>query len=162
MKYSDIGLCKRLISEARPYWLHIVGFSGVSLLATPIALLKPVPLKIAVDSAIDSQPLPGFLDVVLPATVTGSPIGVAIFAAVSFVAITLLNQLQVLGSTMLRTYTGEKLVFGFRTLLFQVEPGDSTSVVVGAALLAMTAFAASLGPALRASRVDPAAALRSE
>lgn len=50
----------------------------------------------------------------------------------------------------------------FRALLFHVEPSDGASIVSGALLLGITAMAASLGPALRASRVDPTTALRSE
>ena len=36
------------------------------MLAAPLALLTPVPLAIAVDSVIGSQPLPGFLDAIVP------------------------------------------------------------------------------------------------
>lgn len=50
----------------------------------------------------------------------------------------------------------------FRSLLFHVEPADSASLISGALLLAVTALTASLGPAWRASRVDPTTALRSE
>ncbi len=47
-------------------------------------------------------------------------------------------------------------------LLFGVEPADPVSLVGGAALLAVVAFAAAWIPARRAARVDPAAALREE
>ena len=50
----------------------------------------------------------------------------------------------------------------FRALLFQIEPADAMSVAAGAVLLSGVALAASLGPARRASRVDPTTALRSE
>jgi predicted permease len=50
----------------------------------------------------------------------------------------------------------------FRSLLFDVAPADSGSLAFGGVLLAITALVASLGPALRASRVDPTVALRSE
>jgi putative ABC transport system permease protein len=54
------------------------------------------------------------------------------------------------------------LVRTFRALLFGIEPVDPGSFAGGAAALLLIAFGAALGPALRASRVDPAAALRAE
>jgi ATP-binding cassette subfamily B protein len=54
--YSDIGLYRRLLLLARPYWLHITAFFLISLLSTPLALLAPLPMKIAVDSGISSNP----------------------------------------------------------------------------------------------------------
>jgi putative ABC transport system permease protein len=50
----------------------------------------------------------------------------------------------------------------FRALLFGVEPLDVASFAGGAALLFLVALGAALGPALRASRVDPIQALRVE
>jgi putative ABC transport system permease protein len=50
----------------------------------------------------------------------------------------------------------------FRALLFGLEPMDPGSFVGGAIALLLVALAAALGPALRASRVDPAVALRAE
>jgi ABC-type antimicrobial peptide transport system permease subunit len=50
----------------------------------------------------------------------------------------------------------------FRPLLFDVEPLDVGSFVGGVTLLILAAVAAALGPARRASRVDPVHALRTE
>jgi ATP-binding cassette, subfamily B, bacterial len=105
--------------EVRPYRLHIAGIFIISMLAAPLALLTPVPLAIAVDSVIGSRPLPGFLDGLVPAGLTDSKDGILIFVAVMFVAIALLTQLQDLASTVLKTYTGEKLVLNFQSKLFQ-------------------------------------------
>jgi putative ABC transport system permease protein len=49
-----------------------------------------------------------------------------------------------------------------RSLLYQVAPTDAATFVAVPALLALAALAASWLPALRASRADPAAALRAE
>jgi hypothetical protein len=45
-----------LARQARPYWSHIAGVFFLSLLATPLALLTPVPLKIAVDTVLGDYP----------------------------------------------------------------------------------------------------------
>ena len=47
-------------------------------------------------------------------------------------------------------------------LLYAVEPGDPLTFIAAAALLAVTAFAACLGPALKAALVNPLVALRCE
>ena len=48
------------------------------------------------------------------------------------------------------------------TLIFGVAPGDPATLGVAAAVLLATALAAGLGPAVRASRLDPMQALREE
>ena len=49
-----------------------------------------------------------------------------------------------------------------QTILFNVSPGDVRTYLSMTALLAMTAMAASVIPAVRASRIDPVEALRGE
>lgn len=51
---------------------------------------------------------------------------------------------------------------GISTLLFGIEPRDPAVFAATAALLAGVALAASLVPAVRSARIDPAAALRSD
>src|SRR6266542_3807846 len=69
---NDFPLYRRLLDETRPYRLHIVGVFVLSLLASPLALLTPVPLKVAVDSVLDSHPVPHALDALLPPAATSS------------------------------------------------------------------------------------------
>ena len=49
-----------------------------------------------------------------------------------------------------------------RTLLYEVEPLSASSIVLPVACLLAVAAAAAWGPARRATRVDPAEALRAE
>src|SRR5256886_17263834 len=70
---SEFALYRRLLRQARPYWLHLAVLFGIGLLASPIALLNPVPLKIVVDSVLGSRPLPAWLAAALPAAATRSP-----------------------------------------------------------------------------------------
>jgi ATP-binding cassette, subfamily B, bacterial len=117
--YSDLALFRRLAREARPHRAQIGAIFVLSMLAAPLALLTPVPLAIAVDSAIGSQPLPGFLDAVVPSAISDSKDGVLVFTAVMFLVIAVLTQVQDVGTTVLKTYTGEKLLMRFRSKLFR-------------------------------------------
>jgi len=47
---GEVALYQRLLRLARPYWLHFAGLFALGVLASPIALLTPVPLKLVVDS----------------------------------------------------------------------------------------------------------------
>jgi ATP-binding cassette, subfamily B, bacterial len=118
-RYTDAALFRRLLRQARPYWLHILGILLLSLLATPLALLAPLPLKIAVDSVLGSHPLPGFLDALLPQGIGRSELAILLVAVALLVVVTLLSQLQSLASLVLSTYTGEKLLLAFRARLFR-------------------------------------------
>jgi ATP-binding cassette, subfamily B, bacterial len=116
-RYSDTELYRRLAALARPYWAHLSALFLLSLLATPLALLVPVPLKIAVDSALGSHPLPGFVDTFVPGG-TQSHSGALLIAIVLLVAVAVLTQLQQLAVTVLSSYTGEKLLIRLRSRLF--------------------------------------------
>lgn len=121
-RYSDLTLYRRLLAQARPYWLHLLALFAVGLLATPVALLTPLPLKIVVDSVLGPHPLPAWLGSWLPGTATGSATGVLALAVGLLIAIALLGQLQGLAATLLRTYVGEQLVLDFRArLLHQMQ-----------------------------------------
>jgi len=112
----DATLYRRLLRQARPYWPHVAGVFALGLLASPIALLIPVPLKIVLDSVLGARPLPPLLRALAPAAVGSSALAVAIGL---LLAVTVLGQLQSLATTLLRTYIGERLVLDFRSLLVQ-------------------------------------------
>src|SRR2546426_9286670 len=73
---SELALYRRLLRQARPYWLHLAALFGIGLLASPLALLDPVPLKIIFDSVLGSHPLPAYVRAVLPSAGVGSAGGV--------------------------------------------------------------------------------------
>jgi len=72
-RYGDFALYRRLARQARSSWPYIAMLFLVGLLASPLALLAPLPLKIAVDSVLGSRPLPRFLDALVPTAVTRAP-----------------------------------------------------------------------------------------
>jgi len=118
-KIHNSELYRRLFLEVRPYGLHLGGLLLVTMLSTPLSLLMPLPLKIALDSVIGSHPLPSFLEAALPDALTNSSNAMLLFVIVLTIGIALLSGLQRLTSSVLRTYTGEKLTLAFRTKLFR-------------------------------------------
>jgi ATP-binding cassette subfamily B protein len=117
--YSDMELFRRLLRQARPYWPHIGGHFVLSLLAMPIALLIPLPLAIGINVVTDSEPVPGWLDAVLPDSVTSSDRATIAAVATLLVLISVLDQIQKVSTSMLGIYVGEKLTLGFRARLFR-------------------------------------------
>jgi len=117
--HSDLAICRRLLIQARPYWPHIGGILLLSLLTTPLALLTPLPLKLIVDSVLGSKPLPAPLAAIVPDALGLSSMG-RLFVAIAFLlAVTALAHGRAFASSLIETYTGERLVLAFRTDLFQ-------------------------------------------
>ena len=114
----DLAMYLRLLRQARPHWLHIVGIFVLDLLASPLGLLSPVPLKIAVDNVLGGHALPPVLLRCLPAAAAQSRAFVLALAVGLLILLALLTQVQNLMATLLRTYTGEKLALEFRAKLF--------------------------------------------
>jgi len=116
---KDFILFRRLLLEARPYWGYILLIFGVSVLAMPLALLIPLPLKVVVDSVLGEKPLPGFLAAITPQFLHDSTARMLLLAALLAVFISVMRQLQGLANSYLQAYTGEHLVRAFRAKLFR-------------------------------------------
>src|SRR5260370_24267388 len=114
---NELKLYGRLFRHAGPYRLHLGALLLLSFLATPIALLTPLPLKIAVDSLTGAQAVPGFLRALMPESATGSQATVLTLAVGLLLALALLDQLQRLASAVVGAYAGEGLLLEFRTPL---------------------------------------------
>src|SRR5262249_25166754 len=105
---SSLTLYVRLLREARPYWPLIGVLFLLSLLVTPILLLLPLPLKIAIDSILGAEPVPAALQMLLPKELLASPGGLLVLMSVALLAIAVIDQLQRLAISVLGVYTGEK------------------------------------------------------
>jgi ATP-binding cassette, subfamily B, bacterial len=116
---EDLALLRRLLQHARPYWPHLGAILLLDLLATPLALLTPLPLKIAVDSVVGSAPLPAFLRGMVPVAAEESRLGLLGLAAGMQVAILLLFQLRELLWYIVRARAGEGVTLAFRGQLFR-------------------------------------------
>jgi ATP-binding cassette subfamily B protein len=115
---SDTELYRRLLMHVKPCWRGILGLFVLSQLSTPLALLGPLPIQIAVDNAIGGRPLPEWIDWLLPGSVPRSPGALVGVAAALLLVVALLGQLQSLATSLLTTTTAQRLVLQFRTTLF--------------------------------------------
>jgi len=113
------AILARVVKQARPYWANLAGVLVLSVAAAPLALLLPLPLKIAVDNVIGSKPVPTLLAGLLPSDRPSFAASLLAIAAGLLVVTTLLLYVQSLCASILQTYTGERLVLDFRTVLFQ-------------------------------------------
>jgi ATP-binding cassette, subfamily B, bacterial len=110
-------------------WQHLRAWRGwlvlvlvLDLMAVPLALLTPLPLKVAVDNAIGGQPLPewattGPMGALV--NVAGPGAAALVLAVVLVVALALVSQLQRNSSWLLQSWVGERIVLAFRAELFQ-------------------------------------------
>jgi ATP-binding cassette subfamily B protein len=109
---SDWAIYRRALGEARPRAGMIGLYFAIGLLASPLSVLTPVPLKIVADSVLGDEPLPGALQGLPSDAVLG-------FAAVLLVGVALLKEIQSRGSELTRTYVSEMLVLGFRARILR-------------------------------------------
>ena len=111
---------RRLINHLRPWRGWVVLIVMVDILAVPLALLAPLPLKIAVDNVIGGQPLPVWLQPWVPAWLPIDGMASMLALAVGLVILlALLSQAQRGAAWILQTWTGERVVLGFRAELFR-------------------------------------------
>jgi ATP-binding cassette subfamily B protein len=114
---ADGLLLRRIAQVARPFWLHLTAITLLCLLSTPIALLSPLPIKIAVDTVIGDKTLPSWIEALTPLSWHASRASSLMIAAGLLLGIAVLGSLQSLFSWLLQTYTGERLVHDFRAQL---------------------------------------------
>ncbi len=115
---SDLEIYGRLLRQTRPYRLHMCGIVFLSLLATPVALLTPLPLKIAVDNVIGSKPVPDILLGLIPGAGEASEFSLIAAIAVLTLGIALLTGLQAAAAFWLQFHVAEQIVLRFQSQLF--------------------------------------------
>src|SRR5207249_9059844 len=101
---------RRVLTEARPYWPHLILALLISLLSIPTALLLPLPLEIELDSVLGSHPLPAFLSYAIPPAILNSRIYLTLIPALLFIVFALANQAQTFAAGLLYIYITEKLI----------------------------------------------------
>lgn len=116
--YTPFQLITRITTLAKPYWPHLIGIFALNLLATPIALLKPVSLQILIDCGFGVQPVPDYIKFFFSKNYTFAFYDVIIISAALVIIVALINYLYSMVFWMASTYTGQKMVLSFRTMLF--------------------------------------------
>ncbi len=109
---------RKVLTHSRECWPHLTAVVALSFLATPLTMLLPVPLKIAVDSVIGDRPFPALLRTIFPGWMIQSWMGRLAITSGLLLFISAMLNAQSLASWLLQTYTGEKLVFNLRAKLF--------------------------------------------
>lgn len=118
-KKPNLALCLRLLREVHPYRAGLCLILLLSFLAAPVALLTPVPLKIAVDSGLGNTPLPEVLTAILPSSLADSRLDVILISALLVILVMLLNQAQWMTCYLLGAMVGQRMVIAFRSKLFR-------------------------------------------
>ena len=114
----DVATIVWLLREGRAYWDKLGILFILSLLATPLAMLLPVPLMLTIDTVIGGKPPPAFVASILPESALSSASVLLGLIAVSVVVISVTSELRGTASQLLETVVGQRLLMGFRAQLF--------------------------------------------
>jgi len=116
---GNAALYRKLVRQTLPYWAGIAGLFALALLASGVALLNPVPLKLVVDSVLGTRPLPAFLRWLVVGRRVNPATAILLLAIGLLIAVAVLGHLQGLASALLRASVGERLTLDFRARLMQ-------------------------------------------
>src|SRR5437016_1714363 len=103
--------------DLRPYLWPLVVLLIVSLLAVPMTLIFPLPIKLLVDSVLGSQPLPGYLTIFVGSQVSKT---LGLWLAISILMATaVLTYLQNLVNVWYSNKVGNRMTLDVRARLFR-------------------------------------------
>lgn len=110
---------RRILAQIRAFAKPLGAIFALEMLSTPLSLLAPIAVKIAIDSVVGFKPLPKYLRTIVPASVVHSPAKLLLVVCALQVFIVLLIQLHTFGTYMLKLRFGDRMVLSFRQKLFQ-------------------------------------------
>jgi ATP-binding cassette subfamily B protein len=117
-KYSDLHLIVRMLRIARPYRFALIALLLMSMLAAPLALLMPLPIKIAIDSVLGDAAPPRFLTASLPERWFETKESLLWLSLGLIFCVALLQQTRDVIAMLLREYCGQSLTIRMRSMLF--------------------------------------------
>src|SRR5262249_14069918 len=116
-RLSVLATYCRIYCEVRSAGLACCGLLVLVLASTPIVLLTPVPLKLAVDHILLGQSIPTFLNFTLPEHLKSST-GFLFFCVGLMITIGVTGQVRQAAEWTIAEYAAGKLVSNFRSRLF--------------------------------------------
>jgi len=114
---SRFSHVQRAFEDLRPYVSPLIVLLIVSLLAVPMTLIFPLPIKLLVDSVLGSQPLPGYLTIFVGSQASKT---LALWLAISILMATaVLTYLQNLVNVWYSNKVGNRMTLDVRARLFR-------------------------------------------
>ncbi len=117
MSKAGQNVLKFLFQETKQYWNHILLIFLINLVAIPLSLATPIPIKIAIDYIIGNRELPTFVLGSLKIFSNPETCFTTIICFLYFMLL-LFNSLQAYMAWYYQSYVGEKMVKGLRSKLF--------------------------------------------
>ena len=100
---GNVALYRKLLRQTLPYWAGIAGLLALELLASGVALLNPVPVKLVVDSVLGTRPLPAFLQRLVVGSAADPATPILVLAIALLIAVAVVGHITTLASTLLRS-----------------------------------------------------------
>jgi ATP-binding cassette, subfamily B, bacterial len=110
-------MIRRAFADLRPYRWPILVLVVISLIAVPVTLVTPLPIKLLVDNVLSSQSLPGYLTIFVGSQVSKSL--VLALAIGILLGATVLTYLQNLVNVWYSNKVGNRMTLDVRERLFR-------------------------------------------
>jgi len=102
----------------RGQWRSISVIFALEMLSTPLSLLAPIGIKIAIDNVLGGKPLPHILRAALPASFLQSSERLLMVAVAVQIGVALLIQARWFCSYLLKIHAGERMLLNFRSRVY--------------------------------------------
>jgi len=115
---KDALLYRRILMQSRRCWPHLALIGLLTFVYTPLKLLVPVPLAIAVDSVIGDKALPGWLSSITPSAWQNSDQSMLWVAMAILVFTGISSAILLIALYVLKSWTSQRMILDFRAVLF--------------------------------------------
>lgn len=109
----------RLFQQMRRCWVYLGLIGLLTFIYTPLKLLVPVPLALAVDSVIGEKDLPAWITAITPATWRINDDAVLALAITILVVVGVVTSAVTVALYVLKSWTSQRMILDFRSVLFR-------------------------------------------